>query len=182
MTKRLAKKFNIRGVPRSAGRAFGPCHRRQGGGIQVRRCGPTSSSYAHRVVENARALAASLEQNGLRIVSGGTDNHSMLVDLTGAGDGSVTGKACRAWSRSGVAHLQQERHPVRQPFAVSSPAAFALVPRRAPRAASERPSFAQVGQLIARGHRRTWPKTGAKVMTQAVEEQVREPRSLNYAA
>jgi glycine hydroxymethyltransferase len=43
---------------------------------------PEFKTYAHRIVENARALAASLEENGLRIVSGGTDNHSMLVDLT----------------------------------------------------------------------------------------------------
>ncbi|WP_228243962.1 serine hydroxymethyltransferase [Porphyrobacter sp. GA68] len=63
---------------------------------------PDFKLYARRVVDNARALAASLEEHGLRIVSGGTDNHSMLVDLTGAGDGSVTGKAAehgldRAW-------------------------------------------------------------------------------------
>jgi len=64
---------------------------------------PEFKTYSHRIVENARALAASLEENGLRIVSGGTDNHSMLVDLTGAGDdGGVTGKAAekgldRAW-------------------------------------------------------------------------------------
>jgi glycine hydroxymethyltransferase len=50
---------------------------------------PSFSTYAHRIVENARALAASLEDNGLRIVSGGTDNHSMLVDLTAK---NVTGK------------------------------------------------------------------------------------------
>lgn len=50
---------------------------------------PSFSAYAHRIVENARALAASLEENGLRIVSGGTDNHSMLVDLTAK---DVTGK------------------------------------------------------------------------------------------
>jgi glycine hydroxymethyltransferase len=50
---------------------------------------PSFSEYAHRIVENARALAASLEENGLRIVSGGTDNHSMLVDLTAK---DVTGK------------------------------------------------------------------------------------------
>nr|WP_086607821.1 serine hydroxymethyltransferase [Erythrobacter donghaensis] len=50
---------------------------------------PSFSDYAHRIVENARALAASLEENGLRIVSGGTDNHSMLVDLTAK---DVTGK------------------------------------------------------------------------------------------
>ena len=55
------------------------------------------------MVDNARALAAGLEQNGLRVVSGGTDNHSMLVDLSGAGgSGGVTGKDAehalgRAW-------------------------------------------------------------------------------------
>ena len=50
---------------------------------------PSFRDYAHRIVENARALATSLEENGLRIVSGGTDNHSMLVDLTAK---DVTGK------------------------------------------------------------------------------------------
>ncbi|MCU0947834.1 MAG: serine hydroxymethyltransferase [Porphyrobacter sp.] len=50
---------------------------------------PSFRDYAHRIVENARALAASLEENGLRIVSGGTDNHSMLVDLSAK---DVTGK------------------------------------------------------------------------------------------
>jgi glycine hydroxymethyltransferase len=60
---------------------------------------PEFKTYAHRIVENARALAASLEEHGLRIVSGGTDNHSMLVDLTAK---NVTGKDAeksldRAW-------------------------------------------------------------------------------------
>ena len=51
---------------------------------------PEFRSYAAAVVENAKALAASLEEAGLRIVSGGTDNHLMLVDLTPK---EVTGKA-----------------------------------------------------------------------------------------
>ena len=60
---------------------------------------PEFKAYARSVVENARALAANLEENGLRIVSGGTDNHLMLVDLTAK---DVTGKAAekgldRAW-------------------------------------------------------------------------------------
>ncbi|MXO90165.1 serine hydroxymethyltransferase [Pontixanthobacter aquaemixtae] len=60
---------------------------------------PEFKTYATSVVENARALAASLEEHGLRIVSGGTDNHSMLVDLTAK---DVTGKSAekgldRAW-------------------------------------------------------------------------------------
>lgn len=60
---------------------------------------PEFADYAQRVVDNARALAASLEEHGLRVVSGGTDNHSMLVDLSAK---DVTGKAAetgldRAW-------------------------------------------------------------------------------------
>jgi glycine hydroxymethyltransferase len=60
---------------------------------------PEFKLYAHRVVENARALAASLQEAGLAIVSGGTDNHLMLVDLSAK---DVTGKSAetgldRAW-------------------------------------------------------------------------------------
>jgi glycine hydroxymethyltransferase len=51
---------------------------------------PEFKAYAAQVVANARALAASLAEQGLRIVSGGTDNHLMLVDLTAK---NVTGKA-----------------------------------------------------------------------------------------
>jgi glycine hydroxymethyltransferase len=42
---------------------------------------PEFKLYARNVVENARALAERLKQNGFDIVSGGTDNHLMLVDL-----------------------------------------------------------------------------------------------------
>ena len=45
--------------------------------------------YQQRIVDNAQALAASLIKNNVNIVSGGTDNHLMLVDLRGTG---VTGK------------------------------------------------------------------------------------------
>jgi glycine hydroxymethyltransferase len=38
--------------------------------------------YAHQIVKNARALSKELESHGLKIVSGGTDTHLMLVDLT----------------------------------------------------------------------------------------------------
>lgn len=46
--------------------------------------------YQEQIVRNARALASALERRGLRIVSGGTDTHLMLVDLTSL---NVTGKA-----------------------------------------------------------------------------------------
>jgi glycine hydroxymethyltransferase len=51
---------------------------------------PDFAAYAKAVVANARALAEGVEAGGLRVVSGGTDNHSMLVDLTPK---DVTGKA-----------------------------------------------------------------------------------------
>jgi glycine hydroxymethyltransferase len=43
---------------------------------------PQFRAYAAQIVENARALAVALSAGGLRIVSGGTDNHLMLVDTT----------------------------------------------------------------------------------------------------
>jgi glycine hydroxymethyltransferase len=46
---------------------------------------PAFSDYAARVVENAGVLAEGLAARGLRIVSGGTDNHLMLVDVTTVG-------------------------------------------------------------------------------------------------
>jgi glycine hydroxymethyltransferase len=42
---------------------------------------PSFKTYAHRIVENAHALADVLDEGGLDIVSGGTDTHLMLVDL-----------------------------------------------------------------------------------------------------
>ena len=50
---------------------------------------PAFKEYAAQVVKNAKTLAASLQEKGFRIVSGGTDNHLMLVDLRSKG---VTGK------------------------------------------------------------------------------------------
>ena len=42
---------------------------------------PSFKEYGHQIVANAQAMATALESQGLRIVSGGTDNHLMLVDL-----------------------------------------------------------------------------------------------------
>ena len=50
---------------------------------------PEFKEYQSRVVSNAKALAKSLMDNGIRLVSGGTDNHLMLVDL---GTDGITGK------------------------------------------------------------------------------------------
>ncbi|PZT90185.1 MAG: serine hydroxymethyltransferase [Citromicrobium sp.] len=79
---------------------------------------PDFRDYAQAVVDNARALAKGIEDNGLRVVSGGTDNHSMLVDLTAK---DVTGKAAeagldRAWltcNKNGIPY------DTRSPFVTS---------------------------------------------------------------
>ncbi|RJP56586.1 MAG: serine hydroxymethyltransferase [Candidatus Auribacter fodinae] len=50
---------------------------------------PSFKEYAKQVVANAKVLASSLQQGGCRIVSGGTDNHLMMVDVSPLG---LTGK------------------------------------------------------------------------------------------
>jgi glycine hydroxymethyltransferase len=55
--------------------------------------GPTFKTYQKQVVTNAKALAATLEGEGWRVVSGGTDNHLMLIDVFARG---ITGKVAEA--------------------------------------------------------------------------------------
>jgi glycine hydroxymethyltransferase len=63
---------------------------------------PEFKEYAAQVVTNAEALARSLAGHGLRLVSGGTDNHMMLVDLR-TFDADLSGKKARlALDRAGI--------------------------------------------------------------------------------
>ena len=55
---------------------------------------PEFKQYAAQIVKNAKALATELQAKGFRIVSGGTDNHLMLVDLTNK---DITGKEAQNW-------------------------------------------------------------------------------------
>lgn len=61
---------------------------------------PSFKSYAKQVIANAKALAVALQENGFRIVTGGTDNHLMLIDLS---DKEYSGKeAEEALDRAGI--------------------------------------------------------------------------------
>ena len=61
---------------------------------------PAFRDYAHQVVANARALAAALTERGFDLVSGGTDNHLILIDLASKG---IPGKpAAKALDRAGI--------------------------------------------------------------------------------
>jgi glycine hydroxymethyltransferase len=61
---------------------------------------PEFATYQKAVLENAQVLAAELNQHGLRLVSGGTDNHLILVDLTQTGITGIT--AQEALEASGI--------------------------------------------------------------------------------
>ena len=50
---------------------------------------PEFAQYAHQIVENCQVLATGLSEAGMRLVSGGTDNHLLLVDVTPLG---ITGR------------------------------------------------------------------------------------------
>jgi glycine hydroxymethyltransferase len=61
---------------------------------------PDFSDYQQAILDNARVLAATLHSSGLRLISGGTDNHLVLVDLTATG---VTGLDAEvALGRAGI--------------------------------------------------------------------------------
>jgi glycine hydroxymethyltransferase len=81
---------------------------------------PEFAEYAGHIVRNARALAAALAGEGFRIVSGGTDNHLMLVDLRSF-DADLTGKVAQeALDKSGIT-LNRNQIPgdPRSPFVTS---------------------------------------------------------------
>ena len=61
---------------------------------------PDFRTYAHQIVTNSKALAAALTERGYSLVSGGTDNHLILIDLT---QQEIGGKpAARALDRAGI--------------------------------------------------------------------------------
>lgn len=79
---------------------------------------PEFKTYQEQVVRNAKAMAESFMEQGYKIVSGGTDNHLMLVDLI---DKGLTGKAADA--ALGLAHITVNKNAVpndpQSPFVTS---------------------------------------------------------------
>ncbi|WP_461395063.1 serine hydroxymethyltransferase [Deferrisoma sp.] len=79
---------------------------------------PAFRDYAHQIVANARAMAEALDRRGYRIVSGGTDNHLFLVDLTPQ---DLTGlDAERCLDRAGITvNKNAIPYETRSPFVTS---------------------------------------------------------------
>ena len=79
---------------------------------------PEFTDYQQKVVDNAKVMAAVFQERGYKIVSGGTENHLMLVDLI---DKGITGKAADA--ALGAAHITVNKNSVpndpQSPFVTS---------------------------------------------------------------
>ena len=106
---------------------------------------PEFKLYARAVVENAKALAESLKSKGFDLVTGGTDNHLMLVDLRSK---KLTGKAAEA--ALGRAHITCNKNGI--PFDPEKPMTTSGVRLGTPAATSRGfgiAEFKQVGELIA---------------------------------
>jgi glycine hydroxymethyltransferase len=105
---------------------------------------PSFKVYARQIVENAKALAATLVGGGYAITSGGTDNHLMLVDLRPK---NLTGKA--AEQALGRAHITCNKNGV--PFDTASPMITSGIRLGTPAGTSRGfgvAEFKKIGELI----------------------------------
>ena len=103
-------------------------------------------NYQRRIVENASALAETLQAEGLRLVSGGTDNHLMLVDLSPLG---LTGKELE--QRLDAANITANKNTI--PFETLSPFVTSGVRLGTPAATTRGmgvEEMRQIGRMIAR--------------------------------
>ncbi|MCX7686123.1 MAG: serine hydroxymethyltransferase [Acetobacteraceae bacterium] len=105
---------------------------------------PEFRAYAHQVVANAKALGETLRQGGLDLVTGGTDNHLVLVDLRPK---RLTGKAAEAALNR--AHLTCNKNAI--PFDPEKPAVTSGIRLGTPAATTRgfgEAEFREVGRMI----------------------------------
>jgi len=107
---------------------------------------PSFKAYQQQILSNAQALAKSLMGEGLRLVSGGTDNHLMLVDVFAKG---ITGKAAeKALDHAGIT---VNKNTI--PFDTNSPMTASGIRIGTPALTSrgmKEPEMEEIGRLIAR--------------------------------
>jgi glycine hydroxymethyltransferase len=133
---------------------------------------PEFKAYARQVVANARTLAATLIENGLDVVSGGTDNHLMLVDLRKK---NATGK--RAEAGLGRAYITCNKNGI--PFDPEKPFVTSGVRLGTPAATSRgfgEAEFREIGKLIVEvldGLREANSDEGNAAVEAAVREKVK---------
>lgn len=107
---------------------------------------PEFKAYQEQIVKNAAQLAKTLTENGIKLVSGGTDNHLMLLDLTDTG---ITGKELEA--RLDSVHITVNKNAI--PFDTQSPFVTSGIRIGTPAATSrgfKEEDMVVVGNLIAK--------------------------------
>jgi glycine hydroxymethyltransferase len=107
---------------------------------------PSFADYARQIVANAARLASSLSSHGFRVVSGGTDNHLMLVDVFSKG---LTGKVAEA--ALGKAGITVNKNAI--PFDQNPPMVASGIRIGTPAITTRgmrEPEMDQIGDLIAR--------------------------------
>jgi glycine hydroxymethyltransferase len=112
---------------------------------------PSFRDYAAQIVRNAQALAAALEDEGFRLVSGGTDNHLMLVDLRPF-DADLTGKVAQEVLDQAGITLNKNTIPndPRSPFVTSG---LRIGTPAVTTAGMTEPEMAEIAALIGRALR-----------------------------
>lgn len=106
---------------------------------------PEFKTYSGQVVENAKALAAQLQARGIKLVSGGTDNHLMLLDLRSVG---MTGKV--ADQLVSAVNITANKNTV--PFDPESPFVTSGLRLGTPAMTTRgmgTPEFTEIGNIIA---------------------------------
>jgi len=99
-------------------------------------------AYQQQVIDNARALALGLEANGMRLVSGGTDNHLILVDVFNGGKG-ITGKV--AEKALEAANITVNKNTI--PFDTNSPFVSSGIRLGTPALTTRGMAEAEMGQI-----------------------------------
>jgi len=129
---------------------------------------PSFSEYAHQIVRNASALAEALSGEGFRLVSGGTDNHLMVVDLRPF-DAELTGKVAQTTLDEAGITLNKNTVPddPRSPFVTSG---LRIGTPSVTTQGMREPEMVTIAALIARALReREAPETLAAVKAEVAE-------------
>ena len=130
---------------------------------------PGFKNYMQQVIKNAQAMAAAFVDRGYDLISGGTDNHLMLIDLRNK---DVTGKVAETGPRPRAHHAQQEHGAVRHPISVCDQ----RHPRRHARRHHARHGrgrhgtsrgLDRCGSVLTRGRRRDWSRRRSRAHADA---------------
>ena len=104
--------------------------------------------YQQQVLDNARALGATLQREGLRVVSGGTDNHLLLIDLNVLGREAINGKSVEVALDNAAVHCNKNMIPFDQRKAMVTSGIRLGTPAATTRGMKD-PQFERIGGWIA---------------------------------